>query len=533
MNIRHPLRPRLRAALVLVSLVVGVNVVAAVAALMAGRGIRGAAAEDLQIRTVAQARAVEARLASLRGDLAFLSRSPPVVTYAAERGDEDPLVHRWRRLDAEATFLLFLEAHPEVELLVLRAPNGSYLVTAARRGGSPTLSLPGEVPPAGEAAFAGCWPLDPNTDGGAVLEARVDRGVLLGQALPDHGAELALVEAVSELPEAAGGLTATAEVAALDWSPPFSWWLVRREPAGRLLGSVEELAWWFRATAALNLGLVVLTVAVGAVALRNVRDVARLEAERQERERTRDLERQLFHSERLASVGRLAAGIAHEINNPLEGISNYLSILRKDIAGERPREALAAAERIADGVARIAGVVRQTLDLADPGSETRTTVDLGKAIDRALDLVSPRARQRGIDLRVELPEGSLDLPGDPVTIGQVLLNLVLNAVQAQPEGGEVLVEAVNHESTFEVRVSDRGPGFPRDRDPEELFEPFVSTRGTTGLGLAVARRIVEGHGGAIRAEDRPGGGSTVRFDLPLRSEERAGPAAPEISEEAS
>ena len=265
----------------------------------------------------------------------------------------------------------------------------------------------------------------------------------------------------------------------------------------------------------LNVVVMSLTLILGLVAFRHVRRAARAEAESRHQARVRELERQVRHSERLASLGRLSAGIAHEINNPLEGMRNYLALLEEDLESGETEQAAGLVPRVREGLERIAGIVRQVLRFGDPGRAPSRPVDLDGLARDTLDLVRADRRFEAVALRSDLAlGGEHPVEGNPTTLGQLVLNLVLNACQAQPEGGEVAVSTGRRDGLAVLAVADRGPGFTREA-LEHLFEPFFSTRGSTGLGLAVSHGIAAEHGGTIRGENRPGGGARVVVELPL------------------
>ncbi|HEX5760082.1 MAG TPA: ATP-binding protein, partial [Thermoanaerobaculia bacterium] len=323
-----------------------------------------------------------------------------------------------------------------------------------------------------------------------------------------------------------GELAARVAVRDARWTPPIAWTLVRREPGSELVQSVETLAGRYRTTVLLNLAVMTLTLALGLLAFRQVRRAARLEVENEQQARVRELERQLMHSERLASVGRLAAGMAHEINNPLAGMANYLSLLDDDLRDGRTAEAPALVARVREGLARAAAIVRQVLAFSDPGKAPKTPLDLRPVLAETVEFVRGNPAFRGLPVRLTGEAGPLPVLGNRITLGQLFLNLILNACQSQPEGGEVEVGARRAGGAVTVTVADRGPGLA----PEvlaHLFEPFTSTRGSSGLGLAVCHGIVADHGGAIRGANRPDGGALFEVRLPLA----AGAAAEETEED--
>jgi len=558
--------PGLGLTLALMAAVVAVNVAAVWGIVGARRSAEEAARSELALSTAAHARSLEAVLATLRGDLIFLAQSPPLVRYPEAAGDPDPLVRRWGRLDVEGTLLLFLEAHPAVERLVVRDAAGAVLAAAGRRQGAPAL-LPPEgaeaaAPPPG--LWPSSWPIGPPDEPRGALGVWIEPRALLavaapavaerlrlevpavegavgdgaerpsdpGAPRPEAGAQRSAVaaepgsEAGAAAPAApaAGHRVARAEVRDRHWQPPVRWTLVRSEEGSRLVQSVESLAARYRRTVALNLAVILLSLGLGLAAFRQARRSARLEAAAEQQARVRELERQLFHSERLASVGRLAAGLAHEINNPLEGMTNYLTLLRDDLAAGRAEDARELVRPLSEGLARVAGILRQVLAFADPGRTPKSRLDLARVVGRTAEFVRANPAYRGVRIGVALPADPLPVVGNEVTLGQLVLNLLVNACQCQPEDGEVEITARRGGGHAEVTVADRGRGLPPEVR-EHLFEPFVSTRGSTGLGLAVCHGIAEDHRGRITAGDRPGGGTVFRFELPLAGEETAAPAA--------
>lgn len=232
-------------------------------------------------------------------------------------------------------------------------------------------------------------------------------------------------------------------------------------------------------------------------------------------ERTAELraaQSQLIRSEKLASLGRLAAGIAHEVNNPLQAIRNCLELAIEDIEANRAvdKELLTVAEQ---DVQRIRRIVSQLLDFSRPGSGELQPVEPGKVVQSVLKLVQRQLQRNMIQLKSSIGKTSrVQMNEDQFK--QVILNLVLNATEAMPDGGELSVTVQENENEVHVSFQDTGMGIP-DANLAKIFDPFFSTKiDGTGLGLAVSYGIIEGHGGHIDVESRVDRGSVFTVVLP-------------------
>jgi signal transduction histidine kinase len=229
-------------------------------------------------------------------------------------------------------------------------------------------------------------------------------------------------------------------------------------------------------------------------------------------------ERELLRSEQLAAVGQLAAGVAHEVRNPLASIKLLVGAALK----ARPPRSLSAEDLqvIHDQVGRLENRVQALLDFARPPETQKRPCDLGQLVRRSLDLVQARMRQQGVKQEIELAPEPATVLGDPDQLTTVLVNLFLNALDAMPAGGRLTVR-LRHDppSTVRVSVLDTGPGI----DPAlsgRLFTPFTSTKPTgTGLGLSICRRVVREHGGTLTGENRPESGACFTISLPAAQEE--------------
>jgi PAS domain S-box-containing protein len=228
------------------------------------------------------------------------------------------------------------------------------------------------------------------------------------------------------------------------------------------------------------------------------------------------LEQQIRNSEKLASIGKLAAGVAHEINNPLGGILNCLYNFRKGtLSKERQEEYLLSME---DGLRRVQKIVRQLLDFSQQHDPALAATNLNALVDRVLFLTEHTLVANRIRLEKDLASDLPTLLVDGHMIEQVLMNLVLNAVQAIRGGGVILIRTkMLGDERCAIEVHDTGCGIPPHVMPR-IFDPFFTTKGTgegTGLGLSVSLGIVERHGGELLVESQIAKGSTFTVVLPV------------------
>lgn len=223
------------------------------------------------------------------------------------------------------------------------------------------------------------------------------------------------------------------------------------------------------------------------------------------------LQEELIRARSLAAVGELAATVAHEIKNPLAGISGAVQVLRDAMAPDDSRREVVA--EILEQIRRLDRIVRDLLVFARPATPARQEVILAESVSRAWALLAPQAEAAGIRHVAEGAEG-LTVSADPHLLQQVWINLFQNAIEAMPEGGELRVAAAPSEGGVRVEVRDTGTGI-EPAHAGDVFKPFFSTKARgTGLGLAITRKIVEAHGGTIRLESAPGRGTTVYVEIP-------------------
>lgn len=241
----------------------------------------------------------------------------------------------------------------------------------------------------------------------------------------------------------------------------------------------------------------------------------------------REQQQQLIQSDKLASIGRLAAGVAHEINNPLTGVLTYSSFLLKRATDAETREDL---EIIVRETKRCRGIVKSLLDFARQVRPKKTDVALREVIDRVLEIVRNRLIVEAISVTTDVAEDLPQIKADRDQLVQVLINLVVNAADALGKaGGKIEIRAaseiVDGATAIVLKVIDNGCGIEPD-DLGKIFDPFFSTKAHegTGLGLAVVWGIVNKHDGSVDVESAVGGGTTFTIRLPVATDAIPGAA---------
>ena len=235
---------------------------------------------------------------------------------------------------------------------------------------------------------------------------------------------------------------------------------------------------------------------------------------------------QLLQAEKMASIGKLAAGVAHQINNPLAGITLFAHVLAEEY--DLGPQARGDIERILDNAERCRDTVKELLQFARQTNQEQQLTDLNQALQRTLFLLEKQALFQNIQVRRQLYPQLPQVPVDVQQLNHVFMNLVLNAAEAMEAKGviEVSTSLDREAGLVKVEISDTGPGIPEQVLPR-IFEPFFTTKEQgkgTGLGLSVAYGVIENHQGRISARNRPEGGACFCIELPL-----AQGASPDIS----
>ncbi len=239
----------------------------------------------------------------------------------------------------------------------------------------------------------------------------------------------------------------------------------------------------------------------------------------------RSLEEAVRHADRLTMVGTMAAGLAHEIKNPLGGIKGSAQLLQMELGQNSELQEYTGL--IIKETERVNRIIEELLDLAHPRKACIQSVNINKLLDEIITLQKNSFRTRGINFKWQFDPSLPEIPGDPDLLNRLFLNLVKNACEATADGTEIFLEsridAEYHLSLPGARptpmvlicISDQGPGISQE-EIEQIFTPFYTTKtGGNGLGLPICQKIVSNHGGMLHFEERSEGGTTVQVSLPL------------------
>ncbi len=235
---------------------------------------------------------------------------------------------------------------------------------------------------------------------------------------------------------------------------------------------------------------------------------------RAQREREKDITRHMARAEQLAALGQLAAGLTHEIKNPLAGVSAALELLRDE--GGTQEENHVVYDLVLAELARVTNTVGALLRLASPQPPQRANVDIGRLVQEVTSLFGARLRRHGVAVNVDITEHLPTMQLDPGLVTQLLMNLLTNAMQATDRGGTITVFVAPFPMCdgIALAVSDTGRGISGEH-LERIFDPFFTTKEDgTGLGLPICKQIVDQHGGTIRIDSEPGSGTRVMVLLP-------------------
>ncbi|MDI9571080.1 MAG: ATP-binding protein [Pseudomonadota bacterium] len=239
-----------------------------------------------------------------------------------------------------------------------------------------------------------------------------------------------------------------------------------------------------------------------------------------------ELREQLIKADRLAAIGQLAAGVAHELNEPLNAILGFAQLAQK--TPDLPSQTRRDIERIADAALHARNIIRELLIFARQGKPGGAQVNLNRIVMEDLNLFVPLCEKAGVELRRIVAPDLPEIPANQSQIRQVISNLIVNALQAMPGGGILTLQTSFDQDSVRLRVDDTGDGIEEELK-DRIFLPFFSTKDVdqgTGLGLAVAHGIVSAHGGEICLEDKSGKGACFSVTFPRCRETLAGEETP-------
>lgn len=227
-----------------------------------------------------------------------------------------------------------------------------------------------------------------------------------------------------------------------------------------------------------------------------------------------EAQERLAHHEKIATLGRVAAQVAHEVRNPLSGLLLYSLHLKSKVSGLLAEGELHLIDKIIGTINHLTSTTEQILDFARPVKLALRCVDLNVVVADVIQLLEPQISANGIDARLDLCDSSAAGMIDEAAIRAAALNLMLNAVEAMPDGGRLVVSTGNDGGKLWLEVSDTGPGLTQEQ-LKRMFEPFNTTKSRgLGLGMPYAQKIIEEHGGSISVDSQLGEGTQVRIELP-------------------
>jgi signal transduction histidine kinase len=238
--------------------------------------------------------------------------------------------------------------------------------------------------------------------------------------------------------------------------------------------------------------------------------------ERRAEERMR-LKEQLSRAERMSAMGEMAAGISHEIRNPLGIIRSSAELLKKKVAKTDPTNALP--DIIVEEASRLNNIITDFINYARPRHPKLNPCRVDDVIEKTLTFLSAQIEEHGYTIEKTCRNPLPEIMGDAPMLHQSFLNLFINAMQAMPDGGRIGVSLRAEGGQARIEIEDAGPGIPADLS-DKIWDPFFTTKDKgTGLGLGIVKNIVEAHGGTIRIANREPQGARVTIDLPVRKPE--------------
>jgi signal transduction histidine kinase len=257
------------------------------------------------------------------------------------------------------------------------------------------------------------------------------------------------------------------------------------------------------------------------IAESSARKVAYMTERKEAQEKKELLQEQLRHADRLATIGQLAAGIAHELNNPLGDILGFAQLASN--YPDLPEKVYQDLVKIVKSTLYAREVIKKVLFFSRQTHPREAKTNLNQLIKDWCGFFEFRCAQSNIDIVLEMDEFLPPVTGDPAQLNQVLVNLVVNAIHAMPDGGKLTIKTGVNRDKVTMAVRDTGQGIA-DAIRDKIFLPFFTTKEVdqgTGLGLSVVYGIVNEHGGTVKFDSRPGAGSTFKIELPIRRQPKA------------
>lgn len=246
------------------------------------------------------------------------------------------------------------------------------------------------------------------------------------------------------------------------------------------------------------------------------REIAGIVMKREAEQDKLKLEQQLRHADRLATIGQLAAGVAHELNEPLSHILGFAQLVKKYPG--LPAQVLADVDKILSSSFYAREIVKKLLIFSRHTSPQKTKVNLNHLVTKGLSLFESKCASDGIELHCLLQPDLPEIDADPAQLNQVFVNLIVNAMQAMPNGGKIAISTLKGRAKVSLCVEDTGAGMDEDV-LQKIFTPFFTTKDVglgTGLGLPVAHGIITAHGGSIKVESKAGKGTKCKIQLPVK-----------------
>lgn len=229
---------------------------------------------------------------------------------------------------------------------------------------------------------------------------------------------------------------------------------------------------------------------------------------------------QLMQSEKMAAIGQFVSGVAHEINNPLDGIQNCIRAVMINPGNRKLMEDYLPLAL--EGLFKIEIVVKRLLDYARPHSKEKIKVDINELIYNSLELTKFRIKKKKIDLHLNLNDEPIYIYGEPHYLGQVFVNLIMNAYDAVNENGKLIISTCQNDENIEITFNDNGEGISEE-NLNKIFDPFFTTKqkdNGTGLGLYLSYNVIKDHGGEISTESKLNEGTKFKISLPVYVEEK-------------